>query len=368
MLEPYRTRRHGRTMRKNDRTAAEKEKKKRGRTTALFALLNIAVIGCAALRERGGANGSGAFALGRYGWLWMLGGFGCLALSYAMETAKYLLMMRALGGRVSPCAAFETAALGRYYDSITPSGAGGQPFQIWWLHRRAYDDGAAGAMPVVGFLTMQAGFILPAFLTFLLCRADGVGAMRGAAWLGLCFFSFAPGLLTWFSVAPRAAERFCAGVFRLGAKLRLVKDADAAREKLLATLEQYHGSFEALAGRRGLCAALMLLSILYRLALCSIPWFVLRALGASVPYGSALALTFYICAASTLIPTPGNAGAAEGSFYLVFSAVGAAGVFWAMLLWRVLCYYSVILIGAIVQVVGTREEREAATEALRGAA
>ena len=46
------------------------------------------------------------------------------------------------------------------------------------------------------------------------------------------------------------------------------------------------------------------------------------------------------------MPTPGNAGAAEGAFYLVFSAMGSDGVFWAMLVWRIFCHYSFILIGA----------------------
>ena len=43
---------------------------------------------------------------------------------------------------------------------ITLSGAGGQPFQILWLHRHGYSDGASSAMTISGYITMQAGFIL----------------------------------------------------------------------------------------------------------------------------------------------------------------------------------------------------------------
>jgi len=326
----------------------EDRKKHLGRG-ALFLLLNIAVIAYAALREQSGAEGNAALRLGAHGALWLLGGFGCLCTSFAAESAKYLLMMRALGGRASLRAAFETTVLGRYYDSITPGGAGGQPFQIWWLRKRGYDDGAAGAMPIIGFITMQAGFILPALVTFLTYRAAEIEAICYTAWLGLVCFSVAPCLLMWFSVSPRTAERVISIVFRLVGRLHLMRDTDGKCKKLLSTMAQYTDSFGALAGKRGLLSALMALSILYRIALCSIPWFVLGALGASVPYLRALALTFIIYAASAVVPTPGNAGAAEGSFYLVFSAAGASGVFWAMLLWRLFCYYSVILIGALVQ-------------------
>lgn len=340
----------------------QENRKKRLARGALFLLLNIAVIAYAALREQSGAEGKAALSLGAHGWLWLLGGLGCLCATFAAESAKYVLMMRALGGHVSLRAAFETTALGRYYDSITPGGAGGQPFQIWWLRKRGYDDGAAGAMPIVSFITMQAGFILPAFATFLAYRAVEVRAIQVTAWLGLAMFSIVPVLLAWFSASPRTARKVISAVFRMGGRLRLLKDADGACGKLLSTLEQYTDSFGALAGKRGLLAALMALSILYRIALCSIPWFVLGALGIRVAYFSALALTFYIYAASTVIPTPGNAGAAEGSFYLVFSAAGASGVFWAMLLWRLLCYYFVILLGAAVQLCDAffkREDKEA---------
>ena len=56
----------------------------------------------------------------------------------------------------------------------------------------------------------------------------------------------------------------------------------------------------------------------------------------------------FIQSAVSLIPTPGNAGAAEGSFYIVFSSLGTAGTFWSMLLWRLQCYYSFIIIGVLI--------------------
>ena len=131
------------------------KKRKRIIWTVLFVLLNAAVIGWTALREFGkGSQTEAVLRLGPNGGLWLLGGIGCLAFVLIAETCKYLLMMQALGEKASLRTAFETATLGKYYDSITPSGAGGQPFQIWWLHKKGYSSGSAGAMPIVGFLTM----------------------------------------------------------------------------------------------------------------------------------------------------------------------------------------------------------------------
>lgn len=337
----------------------KKNKSRKALWTFLFILLNAAVIAYTAIREFGGAPAETAgFRLAPRGGLYLAGGLACLALVLGAETVKYLLMMRGLGQRVSLRAAFETAALGKYYDCVTPSGAGGQPFQIYWLHRLGYPAGAATAMPITGFLTMQAGFILLAVVTFIAYRSVELAAIRYTAYLGLLFYTLVPALLVVFSRSPGTAEAVVKGVLRLGARLRLVKEPDALLARIMAKLTEYHDSFSVLSGRGRLLTALVLLSVLFHAALCSIPYFVLKALGGAVSFGGVLAMTVYIYAAVTVVPTPGNAGAAEGSFYLIFSAPGIPGVFWAMLIWRLLCYYSFILIGAAVHVMSALSARK----------
>ena len=144
------------------------DRKKKQIWTALFVLINIAVIAATAVNEFSGTP-AGAFQFGfTRRALFFLGCTGlCLAVLLCAESLKYLLMMKFLGEPVSFRVAFETAALGKYYDCITPSGAGGQPFQILWLHRHGYSDGASSAMTISGYITMQAGFILLALGVFI---------------------------------------------------------------------------------------------------------------------------------------------------------------------------------------------------------
>jgi uncharacterized membrane protein YbhN (UPF0104 family) len=61
-------------------------------------------------------------------------------------------------------------------------------------------------------------------------------------------------------------------------------------------------------------------------------------------------------ASVTIIPTPGNSGAAEGSFYILFNELDTYGLFWSMLVWRALCYYSFIIIGVIIYLYGAIEK------------
>ena len=71
----------------------------------------------------------------------------------------------------------------------------------------------------------------------------------------------------------------------------------------------------------------------------------MRIFGGDLGYLQSLTMCLYVYASVTIVPTPGNAGAAEGSFYLLFDQLDTSGVFWAMLIWRFLCYYLFILMG-----------------------
>ena len=257
-------------------------------------------------------------------------------------------MMRSLKEPVSFRVAFETAALGKYYECITPSGAGGQPFQIYWLHKHGYSDGAASAMTITGYVTMQAGFILLALGFFIAFRSVDLEAIRYTAYFGLLLFSLIPCLLVLFSLMPNTVKKLISAVIRLCGKIRLVKEPEEATERVLEMLDSYHSSLAVIAKDRLTMACLMVLSLIYRTALCSMPYFVLKMFGAPVSFLHIFASTIYIYASIALVPTPGNAGAAEGAFYLVFSAMRSDGVFWAMLVWRIFSHYSFIAAGALV--------------------
>ena len=271
---------------------------------------------------------------------------GCVALALFAEICKYLKMMRQLGERVSPRAAFETVVLGRYYDCITPSGAGGQPFQIYHLHSSGYTGGTKSAMPLASFITTQYAFVLLALVLFIFNSntADVVG-IRIAAYVGLFAYSAVPTMVALTAISPALSGRIVGFFVRIGAKLRLVKDPESTIGKVEGALQRYSGSLRIIAANRSLLITLFALSLVYQISICSIPFFAVRIFGGNLGYLQSLTMCLYVYASVTIIPTPGNAGAAEGSFYLLFDQLDTSGVFWAMLIWRFLCYYLFILMG-----------------------
>lgn len=241
------------------------------------------------------------------------------------------------------------AMLGRYYDNITPGAIGGQPFQIYYMHKHSgLERGHATAVPIVGMIVGQIGFLILAVVFFLVgnpMRDNAV--LMIPAWLGLLFYAFWPVTVACVNFFPRFTKKIFKFFVKILAKFKIVKN----REKALADVEnetdEYVKSVKTITKSRELFTSTIFLSVIFHFLTSCIPFFVLKAFGGDVDFLGSFATTLAVTSAVYFVPTPGNAGAAEGAFYLVFSALSDGYVFWAMLIWRFFSYYIYIIFGPI---------------------
>lgn len=317
----------------------------------LVAGINVAIVVYIAVNEFGEeAKGAGNIAGAGVKPVFLVLALACLGVAVLMEYLKYRAMIIATEGRDDPRGAFECAILGKYYDNITPLGAGGQPFQIIYLKKRGLSGGASAALPIAGFLSLQFAFVLAAAVVFIFNGAvtRDIAAIRISAYVGLAFYLFVPLCILLFTFFPRAFGRAVAAGVRLFGRLHIVKDCSKTTEKVLASLGDYGESLKLLHESPHLLGLLLALSLVYQVAVMSVPFFVLLAFGGISSWWTVFSLVVFIYCAITIIPTPGNSGAAEGSFYVVFAALASGNLFWAILVWRLIVYYGWLILGLLV--------------------
>lgn len=312
--------------------------------------VNIIIVAYIALQEFGMAAEPDPAPVRDLNMAYLLLAIGCFLVSVLMETCKYQSMMMATDGRVDLRGAFECAVLGKYYDNVTPLGAGGQPFQMYYLKKRGLSKGSSAALPVAGFLSLQTAFIMIALVVFIFngSVADEVAAIRISAYVGLGFYMFVPLCIVLFTVMPNSFAKVVCAVAKPLHKLRIIKDYDRAVNSIYSSLNEYSTSLNLLRHDPALLIKLMVFSLIYQVAVMSIPFFVLWAFGGSNSWWTVFSQVVFIYAAITIVPTPGNAGAAEGSFYMVFSSLSQGFLFWGMMIWRVLVYYCWLAMGLIL--------------------
>lgn len=323
--------------------ASEEPRKKRSKRwlTAGFIAFNVIVVLITAHMEYSSSNGAENFFSLQINWIYFLFAAVSMAAAILAEIRKYALMMTDLHGKPQWHTAYEVMILGRYYDNITPSGIGGQAFQVVYLRRAGLTAGEATALPVAAFLNMQVSFVaLAAFLFILNGGVTQHALLLVMAYVGLFLYLLLPLAIVLFTVAPVFSEKIIRwAILKVGAKIRWIKDPQALYERVLNALNGYRDALRLIYRNKSLSWKLAGLSVLYQLGTCSVPFFVIRMFGGSISWIDAITITMYVMASVAIIPTPGNAGAAEGSFYLVFSRLAPGKIFWAMLVWRLFVYY-----------------------------
>lgn len=332
-----------------------KPKKKSRWMTWLFVAINVLAIAVMAIVEFTKDDQGMPFAevssLLAQNWYYLLFCLGAFFMILICESGKYLLMIHSCTGKVMFRESFEVATLGRYYDYITPSGSGGQPFQMFYLKKAGLSAGVSGALPVVGFFTNQAAFLICAIVLFI-ARAPVLTtapAMKVAATIGLICYSVVPILILLFSIFPGLTTGMVRGIMRFLAKVHIIKDFDRSFAKVCKYFEDYRTHLFLLSKKGAVFAMTLILSIIAQIALVSVPYFVLCACGVqNTIWVDIITLSLYVYAAVTFIPTPGNAGVAEGAFYIIFEKLSGGVLFWGTLIWRFFTYYLFIALGLVI--------------------
>ena len=323
----------------------------------LFILINVAVIAATAVAEFGNSENAAELSEVVINWWLLIPAALCFLLALTCEIHKYIVMMKEMSPnpekfdrKYAKKIARRTVLLGKYYDNITPAAIGGQPFQIYYMRKNSHlPMGVSTSIPIFGMIAGQIGFIIIAALCFLFGSLSiDNAALIGTACFGLLFYAFWPVIVMIATFLPESAKELITIIVKGLAKIRLVKQPKKAIERTKLEVDEYARSVRRILKTKGLFLKTVLLSICFNGLIAMIPFFVLTAFGGEVDFLPCFVTTVAVTSAVYFVPTPGNTGAAEGTFFVVFSALSQGYVFWAMLVWRFFSYYAYILMGPII--------------------
>ena len=303
-------------------------------------------------------------------WYYLLLSLFSLFLCLFFKGLKHTIMCKSMTGRWHFKTCMETGVVGLYYNNITPLAVGGQPFEIYHLSKHGVHGGVASSMPIATYILNQIAFVILGILSLVLYTnnvlnipSEMVGVMPTVtsilAIIGLSLGMFMPLLVLLFSLMPRVGTNLVKFVVFIGKKLKIVKKPEELKYKTTKTVIHNSKCLKKIATNPIVFISTFLLSFLEHFANCSIAYFTLKFFGFNWPatgiaeWAQVVQLCLILYAAISFIPTPGNSGAADLSFYLLFkTGLGTSGgekygglAFPAMIMWRLLSFYSFIIIG-----------------------
>lgn len=288
----------------------------------------------------------------------------CLAVLLGIlvfDWLKYSVIMKATTGKFSPRTSLKVQLLGKFYDNVTPFAVGGQPMQIYYLHKKGYSGGVSSAVVLIKYFCNMTCMCLVSLL-LMACNTHVLGAIETdwarilihvAAWVGLAVNMFLPLMVLFFVIFPKFAQKLASLVIGAGAKLKIVKDKEKTMTKALKTVNDFRTAFKIMAKKPAEFVALILFCLIEECLRFALPFFVMKmfnGIGSEAGFSTmitVMALNVFVTQSVCIIPTPGNSGAIESIGTIAFTAVITnAGVLgWSVLIWRFFVFYIYIIIG-----------------------
>ncbi len=270
---------------------------------------------------------------------------------------RYALLRASLKRRGLFKVGLSSSIVCKYYDCVTPLGSGGQPVEIYYLKKKGVPGAIASGVSITSYSLEQFAAMSLAIGLLLWQGFMGVSpVIKAMAIIGICFNTFLPlGVLT-FSISPKFGDWVASVVTKFLKWIKIVKNPQVFEEKAVKSMREYAKCIIYFFGKYSIATILgFVCAFGYSLAIFSLPYLVMRFCGVSsavINYGEILTLCVICTCAVTFIPTPGNSGAAEISFYSIFSTYLAGGIlFWGVLSWRLVAYYMFLVVGIVLMII-----------------
>jgi uncharacterized protein (TIRG00374 family) len=261
--------------------------------------------------------------------------------------------------------------IGLYYSALTPSSTGGQPMQVMYMKRNNVPVGTATCIVCIKFVVYELS----------LCALYIVGmVMRGsyyyvhdneAFWLAV--LGFVINLVAVFCIILTIVNKKLVlnvgkWILRLLSKLKLIKRLEAKLAGFENTIEEYHTAASYISKYKLRALGSFFISVINLGFLFAIPYLIYLSFGyTQYNLFDIFVMESFLFLAVSFFPLPGAAGASEGGFLLFFRSFFGAATAVAMLIWRFLTYYSILIVGSLIVLFGEvfsmrRKRRQARIE------
>lgn len=338
--------------------AKQKSKKKKYLNIGFF-ILNLVIIGAILGYQISQSEDMSFSALLASGFSFPL--LGLLFLVWAVimfiESYRHSILIKRSSGRSRPFLSYKVAALGRYYECLTPMATGGQPFQIFYLSHRGLNAAAAISVPMGRYVITQVCVTVVWTVALILGLSINLGGsfdyLKYVFILGYIINIVLIVLIIFLSVSEKTGKKLVVWTLKFLQKIKIIKNFEKQYEKVLKVVMDFQSTMRNLVKSKKTFFSLLLTSLAYTVLTSSIPFFVYCAMIGSLDFSMwpiIVLLGILIDMASSFIPLPGGSGVSELSFAAMFAFIfdSSAILTWALILWKIMTYYIYLIQGIIV--------------------
>lgn len=290
---------------------------------------------------------------------YLLIGIAAMIIYIVCESLNIGRILKELGEKSSLLKNIKYTLTGFFFSSITPAASGGQPMEIYYMHKEKISVANSTLALLMQLCSMQivtiSMGIISVIINFILVKNGLILLFL----LGITLNSTALILLIIAIFSKRLSEglvKFAVKVLKL---FRIPK-IEEKQEKLEKELKSYQDSAIYIKSHKILMLKTLLTTVVQIIVYYSIPYWVYRAFGFNtLNIWNLITLQALLYATVSGIPSPGAVGVSEGGFLGIFrNAFPGTVIGSAMLLNRGINFYLLVLVSGVVVTVNALKDRK----------
>ena len=244
----------------------------------------------------------------------------------------------------------KAAMVGQFFASVTPFQTGAQPAIYYILVEEGIDSGSASSILMMKFIIHQTTMTIYSFIIIILKFSYFKSMISGLFYLCLIGFVFNLGIIliaVMFSINKGFTKGLLMGIFKLLNRIKLIKDWEKSESKIEKSLNDFHYNALLIAKNYKVIIKVAIINTAQLTVFYVIPYFIYRSFNlVSASLWNMLAAQTLVMMIVSITPLPGGSGGAEGGFAFLFKIFFKENILSAIVLWRIITYYSCIFIGA----------------------
>ncbi|MBW9172391.1 lysylphosphatidylglycerol synthase transmembrane domain-containing protein [Clostridium estertheticum] len=282
---------------------------------------------------------------------WIIAAIALMFIYWALEVFIVQGLSKLLFKQQKLRDSIKAAMVGQFYASITPLQTGAQPAIYYVLENEGIEPASASSILVMKFIIHQTTLTIYSFIIIILKYNYFISKISGIFYLCLVGFIFNFGIIltaVMFSINKRFTKALLLGGSKFLCRIKLLKNWQKSVNKIEKGLDDFHDNSILIAKNYKTVLRIVIINTAQLTVFYIIPYIIFRAF--NLEYAS----LFNMLAAQTLVmlivsitPLPGGAGGAEGGFVLLFTMFFKENILPGVLLWRIITYYSCILVGSL---------------------
>ena len=295
--------------------------------------------------------------------IWILLAICILCIYRGLASLAHYLLIKQNQEQVSYLRCLQINFIILFFHGVTPFAGGGQPMEVYYLHKEGIPFTKATNITLQNFIVYQVSLVLMGVIALIYNMFFNLfpsnHLIKKLVILGFVI-NFLVLVVTYILSFGEKINRFIIEkAIHLIAKIKLIKNEKETQDKFRSYLKRFHQNALILRKDRKLVAIYIIINMIGLSCLYSMPYVIAIGLGCKITLIEAIIGTAYVMIIGSFVPIPGGTGGIEYGFMFFYSYFIKGSILNAiMLIWRFVSYYLGMIFGAIALSVYRKKEKK----------